>query len=86
MIIYGSAPERGGVVSFNLGNIHPHDLAHFLDQKGIAVRAGHHCAQPIMRKLDIAATTRASFYFYNTFSEIDYFVEQLKSAQRFFSF
>ncbi len=86
MVIYGSAPERGGVISFNIGSIHPHDLAHFLDQQGVAVRAGHHCAQPIMRKLDIAATTRASFYLYNTFEEIDYFIEQLKEAQRFFSF
>ncbi|MGD9488146.1 MAG: cysteine desulfurase [Calditrichaceae bacterium] len=84
--IYGSAPERGGVISFNLGNIHPHDLSHFLDQQGIAVRAGHHCAQPIMRKLDIAATTRASFYFYNTFEEVDYFIDQLQKAQKFFKF
>ncbi|MGD9899173.1 MAG: cysteine desulfurase [Calditrichaceae bacterium] len=84
--IYGSTPERGGVISFNLGNIHPHDLSHFLDQQGIAVRAGHHCAQPIMRKLDIAATTRASFYFYNTFEEVDYFVDQLQKAQKFFNF
>jgi cysteine desulfurase/selenocysteine lyase len=86
MVIYGSAPERGGAISFNLGNIHPHDLSHYLDQQGIAVRAGHHCAQTVMRKLNIAATTRASFYFYNTLEEIDYFVEQLKSAKAFFNF
>lgn len=86
MVIYGSAPERGGVISFNLGNIHPHDLSHYLDQQGIAVRAGHHCAQTVMRKLNIAATTRASFYFYNTVEEIDYFVEQLKRAKAFFNF
>jgi cysteine desulfurase/selenocysteine lyase len=86
MIIFGSAPERGGAISFNLGNIHPHDLSHYLDQQGIAVRAGHHCAQTVMRKLNIAATTRASFYFYNTFEEVDYFVEQLKSAKAFFNF
>lgn len=85
IVIYGNAAERGGVISFNLGDVHPHDLSHFLDQQGIAVRAGHHCAQPIMRKLDIAATTRASFYFYNTFEEIDYFVEQLKEAIEFFT-
>ncbi len=84
--IYGHAPERGGVISFNLLDIHPHDMSHLLDQSGIAVRAGHHCAQPIMRKLDIAATTRASFYFYNTKSEIDYFVEQLKQAKSFFGY
>ncbi len=86
MKIYGNAPERGGAISFNIGNVHPHDLSHFLDQQGIAVRAGHHCAQLIMRKFDIAATTRASFYFYNTFEEIDYFVEQLTEAQRFFDY
>jgi cysteine desulfurase/selenocysteine lyase len=86
LVIYGSAPERGGVISFNLGNVHPHDLSHFLDQQGIAVRAGHHCAQPVMRKLNIAATTRASFYFYNTKEEIDYFVDQLYQAQEFFNF
>jgi len=82
--IYGKAPERGGVISFNLDSIHPHDLAQFLDHKGIAVRAGHHCAQPIMRKLDVPAMTRASFYFYNTFDEIDRFVETLKQAKEFF--
>jgi len=84
IVIYGSAPERGGVISFNLGEIHPHDLAQFLDQQGIAVRAGHHCAQPVMRKLNIAATTRISLYFYNTKDEIDYFVKQLKEAIKFF--
>jgi cysteine desulfurase/selenocysteine lyase len=86
MKIYGSAPERGGVISFNLGDIHPHDLAQFLDQEGIAVRAGHHCAQPLMRKLDIAATTRISLYLYNTKSEIDYVTEKLEKARSFFSF
>ena len=86
LTIYGNAPERGAVISFNLGEVHPHDLSHFLDQQGIAVRAGHHCAQPIMRKLNIAATTRASFYLYNTKQEIDFFVEQLKEAVKFFSF
>jgi cysteine desulfurase/selenocysteine lyase len=86
MKIYGSAPERGGVISFNLGDIHPHDLSHFLDQEGIAVRAGHHCAQPVMRKLNIAATTRVSFYFYNTKEEIDYLIEQLNNAREFFAY
>jgi len=86
MKIYGAAPERGGVISFNLGDIHPHDLSHFLDQQGIAVRAGHHCAQPVMRKLNIAATTRVSFYFYNTKEEIDYFIDQLKKAKEFFAY
>jgi cysteine desulfurase/selenocysteine lyase len=86
MKIYGAAPERGGVISFNLGEIHPHDLSHYLDQQGIAVRAGHHCAQPVMRKLNIAATTRVSFYFYNTKNEIDYLIEQLNNANDFFAY
>jgi cysteine desulfurase/selenocysteine lyase len=84
MEIYGTANERGGVISFNLGSIHPHDLSHFLDQEGVAVRAGHHCAQPLMRKLDLAATTRASFYVYNTKEEVDRFVNALIKAREFF--
>jgi cysteine desulfurase/selenocysteine lyase len=86
IVIYGSAPERGGVISFNLGSVHPHDLSQFLDRQGIAVRAGHHCAQPIMRKLNIAATTRISLYFYNTREEIDYCAQQLTEAKKFFNY
>ena len=84
--IYGEAPERGGVISFHLGPIHPHDLAVWLGSRGIAIRAGHHCAQPIRRKLDIPATARASFYLYNTIDEIDRFVEALQNAREFFHF
>jgi cysteine desulfurase/selenocysteine lyase len=84
MRIFGDAPERGGVISFYFGNIHPHDLAQFLDNEGIAIRAGHHCAQPVMRKLNVPATARASLYFYNTYQEIDFFVEALKKAREFF--
>lgn len=84
LTIYGNASQRGGVISFNLGSIHPHDLSHFLDREGIAVRAGHHCAQPLMRKLDVAATTRASFYVYNTKEEVDSFIEALHKAKEFF--
>ncbi len=86
MRIFGKAPERGGVISFYLGNIHPHDMAQFLDREGIAVRAGHHCAQPVMRKLNLPATTRASFYFYNTFKEVDILVENLDKAREFFGY
>ena len=86
MRIFGEAPERGGVISFYLGNIHPHDLAQFLDREGIAVRAGHHCAQPAMRRLQVPATTRASFYFYNTFEEVDLLVENLNKAREFFGY
>ncbi|MPZ49353.1 MAG: SufS family cysteine desulfurase [Dehalococcoidia bacterium] len=84
--IYGpkDPEERVGVVAFNYGDIHPHDLSQVLDQRGIAIRAGHHCAQPLMRRLDCVATARASFYVYNTFAEIDKLVEALEGAGRFF--
>jgi cysteine desulfurase/selenocysteine lyase len=76
--VYGpKGPDRGGVIPFTLGRLHAHDLATFLDQEGIAVRAGHHCAQPLHRKLGLAATARASFYLYNTREEVDRFVEAL---------
>jgi cysteine desulfurase/selenocysteine lyase len=86
MKIFGLAPFRGGVISFYLGKIHPHDMAQYLDSEGIAVRAGHHCAQPVMRKLGLPATTRASLYFYNTYDEIDHFIEILKKAREFFGY
>jgi cysteine desulfurase/selenocysteine lyase len=84
--VYGpdSADERVGVVAFNYGDIHPHDLGQVLDQHGIAIRAGHHCAQPLMRRLDCVATARASFYIYNTTAEIDTFIEALQAAGRYF--
>jgi len=83
--IYGQSSHKGGILSFSLGNIHSHDLAAFLDQKGIAVRAGHHCAHPLVRKFNVNSTTRASFYFYNTKEDIDFFIQSLKEAQEFFS-
>lgn len=76
--------QRCGVVSFNLKGIHPHDVATFLDADGIAVRAGHHCAQPLMDWLGVSATLRASFYFYNTYEEIDKSVDSLKKVEEFF--
>jgi cysteine desulfurase/selenocysteine lyase len=75
---------RGGAVSFTLSDIHPHDLATILDQQGVAVRAGHHCAKPLMQILDVPATARASFYVYNTNDEIDRLVEALHEARRIF--
>lgn len=71
--IYGPAGSalRAGVISFNYGNVHPHDLATILDQEGVAIRSGHHCAQPLMRWLDVAATSRASFSIYNSYDDID---------------
>ncbi len=76
--------DRGGVIAFTLGRLHAHDLATALDQEGIAVRAGHHCAQPLHRRLGVAATARASFYLYNTQSEVDRFVEALKRVRDYF--
>ncbi len=84
--IYGhQTGENGAVISFNLEGVHPHDLAQFLDQDGIAVRAGHHCAQPIMNKLEVSATIRASFYLYNTEEEIDKLCASLRKTQSFFN-
>jgi len=75
---------RGGSVSFELGDVHPHDIATILDQDGIAVRAGHHCAKPLMKYLDIPATARASFYLYNVPEEVDALVESLHKARKLF--
>ncbi len=84
--LYGPrGDDRGGIIPFNLQGIHPHDLATALDGEGIAVRAGHHCAQPLMRALGVQATARASFYFYNTAEEVDRFVEALVKARDFFA-
>jgi len=75
---------RGGAVSFTLGEIHPHDLGQFLDDAGIAVRTGHHCAWPLTRKMGVPATTRASFYLYNTTEDIDQLASSILSAQKYF--
>ena len=83
--IYGDAKKKGAVISFNIDNIHPHDVAHILDTSGIAIRAGHHCAQPIMKKLGVTATNRASFYIYNTFAEIDNLIEGLTKTVDLFT-
>ncbi len=86
MKIYGpmDAAKRGGVISFNLGDIHPHDLATIIDEDGIAIRSGHHCAQVLMERLDVSATSRASFYIYNTKDEVDAFVKSLYRAKELF--
>ena len=75
---------RGGAVSFTLGEIHPHDLGQFLDDAGIAVRTGHHCAWPLTRKMGVPATTRASFYLYNTTEDIDQLCTSILAAQKYF--
>ncbi|MCX7600754.1 MAG: cysteine desulfurase [Meiothermus sp.] len=77
-------PDRSGVIPFVLGGIHAHDVATALDQYGIAVRAGHHCAQPLHRKLGVPATVRASFYVYSTQEDVDRFIEALKKVRDFF--
>ena len=75
---------RGGVVSFTLGDIHPHDLGQYLDSQGIAVRTGHHCAWPLTRKLGVPATTRASVYLYNTTDDLDELITGVQGAQKYF--
>jgi cysteine desulfurase/selenocysteine lyase len=84
--LYGPPPERrAGIVSFNLEGIHPHDVAQILDLSGVAIRAGHHCCQPLMHKLGVAATNRASFYLYTVPEEIDQLVEGLYAARKVFA-
>jgi len=84
MCLLGPKEERGALVGFVMKGVHPHDLTTFADQQGLALRGGHHCNQPLMRKFGLAGTTRASFYFYNTTAEIDRMIEILRAAVRFF--
>jgi cysteine desulfurase/selenocysteine lyase len=77
--------RRGAALSFTLTNVHPHDVSQVLDEVGVAVRAGHHCAWPLHRRYGIQASTRASFYLYNTTAEVDALVDGIRQAQRFFS-
>jgi cysteine desulfurase/selenocysteine lyase len=86
LTLYGPPPERrAGIVSFNLDGIHPHDVAQVVDAEGVAVRAGHHCNQPLMTSLGVDATTRASFYLYTLPEEIDRLVDGLQRARKLFS-
>jgi cysteine desulfurase/selenocysteine lyase len=85
--IYGPDKDnRAGLITFNLTGVHPHDLATALDSEGIAVRAGHHCAQPLMKWCNAHSTARASFYLYNTKEEIDQFIESLEKTKEFFTY
>jgi cysteine desulfurase / selenocysteine lyase len=85
--IYGpSADRRSGVVSFTLSDVHPHDLATILDGEGVCIRAGHHCAQPLMRRLDVPATARASFYIYNDEDDVDALVAGILKAREIFGY
>jgi cysteine desulfurase/selenocysteine lyase len=85
MHIFGPTEQRGALVGFVMDAAHPHDLTTFADQYGLALRGGHHCNQPLMRRFGVPGTTRASFYFYNTTEEIDRMIEILRAAVRFFS-
>jgi cysteine desulfurase / selenocysteine lyase len=85
MHIFGPTEQHGALVGFVMDAAHPHDLTTFADQYGLALRGGHHCNQPLMRRFGVSGTTRASFYFYNTTEEIDRMIEILRAAVRFFS-
>ncbi|MBA4453756.1 MAG: cysteine desulfurase [Nitrosopumilaceae archaeon] len=84
--IYGTKDiaKRGGVISFNFADVHPHDVAQIIDEEGIAVRSGHHCAQVLMERLNVAATSRASFYIYNTKEEVDKLINSLNKVAEVF--
>lgn len=85
--IYGpDKDKRAGIITFNLKDVHPHDVATALDTEGVAVRAGHHCAQPLMKWLNVSSTARASFYIYNTKEDVDQLIEGLKQTKEFFSY
>ncbi len=84
--IYGTKDitKRGGVISFNFADVHPHDVAQIIDEQGIALRSGHHCAQVLMERLDVAATSRASFYIYNTKKDVDALIDSLNTVAKVF--
>jgi cysteine desulfurase / selenocysteine lyase len=82
--LIGTAKEKASVLSFVMDNVHPHDVGTILDQEGIAVRTGHHCAQPVMERFGIPATTRASFALYNTREEVDALVRGIEKVREVF--
>lgn len=82
--LFGPKGERGGLVSFLLDDVHAHDVVTIADRYGVALRGGHHCTQPLMKKLGVPSTARASFYFYNTKAEVDRFIEVVQEIQKFF--
>jgi cysteine desulfurase/selenocysteine lyase len=84
LTIYGTAPHKASIVSFTLDSAHPHDIGTILDESGIAVRAGHHCAQPTMDRFGVAGTVRASFGLYNRFDEVDSLVAGLQRVREIF--
>ena len=82
--LFGPKKNRGGLVSFLLNDVHAHDVVTIADRYGVALRGGHHCTQPLMKKLGVPSTARASFYFYNTRAEVDHFIEVVREIQKFF--
>jgi cysteine desulfurase/selenocysteine lyase len=82
--LFGPKTGRAGLVSFLLKDIHAHDVVTVADQRGVALRGGHHCNQPLMKRLGVPSTARASFYFYNTRDEVDRFIEVVREIQKFF--
>jgi len=82
--IIGDTPDKGAIFSFELEGIHAHDISTVIDRSGVAVRAGTHCAQPLMQRFGVTSTCRASFGMYNTKSEVDALVEALEKARKFF--
>jgi cysteine desulfurase/selenocysteine lyase len=83
--LHGQAPDKGAIIAFSVEGSHPHDVAQILDRQGVAVRAGHHCAQPLMQRLGVTATARASFACYNRLEEVDVFIEALHKARKLLS-
>jgi cysteine desulfurase/selenocysteine lyase len=86
LAVYGPHVNRAGLVTFNLGDVHPHDVATVLDSEGIAIRAGHHCCQPLMRWMEVSSTARASFYLYNTEADVDQLVKGLQKTKEYFGY
>jgi cysteine desulfurase/selenocysteine lyase len=83
--LHGQAADKGAIVSFSMEGAHPHDVAQILDRQGVAIRAGHHCAQPLMTRLGVTATARASFACYNRVEDVDVFIEALQKARKMLS-
>jgi cysteine desulfurase/selenocysteine lyase len=83
--IIGTAREKASVLSFNVGDVHPHDVGSLLNDDGVAVRTGHHCAQPVMARFGVPATARASFAFYNTLAEVDQLAASVRRVQKLFA-
>ena len=83
--IIGTAPHKAAVLSFYVGEVHPHDVGTLLNEEGVAVRTGHHCAQPVMQRFKVPATARASFAFYNTFDEVDVLAAAIGKVQKLFT-